>query len=141
MVEQQTKVKVPGIPDIDKLSRLLWRHLTGNKSSKSNTQIDKLLTPEIKVRFAFLRLATIENLLDGNARNHSQWLEIDSLLAALRGQSHEYIKVWRLLVSERDHELFATSPMYDDSTSATLQTKLCPTDADVHARMLNQPCC
>ncbi|POW19702.1 hypothetical protein PSHT_04329 [Puccinia striiformis] len=93
MVEQQTKVKVPGIPDIDKLSRLLWRHLTGNKSSKSNTQIDKLLTPEIKVRFAFLRLATIENLLDGNARNHSQWLEIDSLLAALRGQSHEYIKV------------------------------------------------
>ncbi|KAH9447571.1 hypothetical protein Pst134EB_021586 [Puccinia striiformis f. sp. tritici] len=141
MVEQQTKVKVPGIPDIDKLSRLLWRHLTGNKSSKSNTQIDKLLTPEIKVRFAFLCLATIENLLDGNARNHSQWLEIDSLLAALRGQSHEYIKVWRLLVSERDHELFATSPMYDDSTSATLQTKLCPTDADVHARMLNQPCC
>ncbi|POW04917.1 hypothetical protein PSTT_10023 [Puccinia striiformis] len=121
MVEQQTKVKVPGIPDIDKLSRLLWRHLTGNKSSKSNTQIDKLLTPEIK-----------ESL---------QWLEIDSLLAALRGQSHEYIKVWRLLVSERDHELFATSPMYDDSTSATLQTKLCPTDADVHALMLNQPCC
>ncbi|KNE93253.1 hypothetical protein PSTG_13365 [Puccinia striiformis f. sp. tritici PST-78] len=119
MVEQQTKVKVPGIPDINKLSRLLWRH----------------------VRFAFLRLATIENLLDGNARNHSQWLEIDSLLAALCGQSHEYFKVWRLLVSERAHELFATSPMYDDSTSATLQTKLCPTDEDVHALMLNQPCC
>ncbi|KAI7943244.1 hypothetical protein MJO29_013088 [Puccinia striiformis f. sp. tritici] len=48
MVEQQTKVKVPGIPDINKLSRLLWRHVT---SQASPTRKSTSCSP-LKSRFA-----------------------------------------------------------------------------------------
>ncbi|KAA1125070.1 hypothetical protein PGTUg99_004696 [Puccinia graminis f. sp. tritici] len=88
----KAKPEDQGIPNIHKLSRMLWRHFTGNKCATSDAQVDEELGPALKVRFAYMRLATIENYMDPNARNTSQWDTIDAQLLANRMEPSDYTK-------------------------------------------------
>ncbi|KAA1128586.1 hypothetical protein PGTUg99_007712 [Puccinia graminis f. sp. tritici] len=88
----KAKPEDQGIPNIHKLSRMLWRHLTGNKCATSDAQVDEELGPALKVRFAYMRLATIENYMDPNARNTSQWDTIDAQLLTNRMEPSDYTK-------------------------------------------------
>ncbi|KAA1123803.1 hypothetical protein PGTUg99_020936 [Puccinia graminis f. sp. tritici] len=116
------------IPCIHKLSRYLWKHLTGYKGSMSDEQIDEKITSQQRVRFAYLRLATIENYMDPNCRNVSQWETIDSQLEGNRHQIVDYTNVWHKLIAERDHEIFDQEPTSED---ADLSYSLCPTHEEV----------
>jgi hypothetical protein len=81
------------IPSIYNLSRYLWKHLTGYKGSMSDDQIDEKITPQQRVRFAYLQLATIDNYMDPNCWNVSRWETIDSQLEANRRQIVNYTNV------------------------------------------------
>ncbi|KAA1100013.1 hypothetical protein PGT21_027705 [Puccinia graminis f. sp. tritici] len=84
------KYQADRIPTIHKLSRCLWKHLTGYKGSMSDDLIDAKITSQQRVRFAYLRLATIENYMDPNCRNVSQWETIDSQLEGNRREILDY---------------------------------------------------
>ncbi|KAA1090877.1 hypothetical protein PGT21_016777 [Puccinia graminis f. sp. tritici] len=88
----KAKPEDQGIPNIHKLARMLWRHFTGNKCARSDAQVDEELGPALKVRFAYMRLATIENYMDPNACNTSQWDTIDAQLLANRMEPSDYTK-------------------------------------------------
>ncbi|EHS64756.1 uncharacterized protein PGTG_22475 [Puccinia graminis f. sp. tritici CRL 75-36-700-3] len=116
------------IPNIHELSRLLWKHLTRNPRRLTELQIDGEIDPTLKVRFAYLRMATISNYMDPNMRNVSQWDTIDAQLAMNRREPANYSAAWRNIISERDHELFAHSPHFED---LDLDCALCPSDDEI----------
>ncbi|KAA1111796.1 hypothetical protein PGT21_012573 [Puccinia graminis f. sp. tritici] len=120
------------IPNIHELSRLLWKHLTRNPRRLTELQIDAEIDPTLKVRFAYLRMATISNYMDPNMRNVSQWDTIDAQLALNRCEPADYTAAWRHLISERDHELFADSPNFED---LDLECTLCPTEEEINDAM------
>ncbi|KAA1134478.1 hypothetical protein PGTUg99_001699 [Puccinia graminis f. sp. tritici] len=128
----KAKPEDQGIPNIHKLARMLWRHFTGNKCAKSDAQVDEELGPALKVRFAYMRLATIKNYMDPNARNTSQWDTIDAQLLANRMEPSDYTKAWRHLINDRDHELFKDTPMFEE---LDLTFALCPTHEEIIERM------
>ncbi|EHS62863.1 uncharacterized protein PGTG_22710 [Puccinia graminis f. sp. tritici CRL 75-36-700-3] len=122
------KTESEGIPNINKLSRYLWKHLNGYKGCMTDEQIDEKISPQQRVRFAYIRLATIENFLDPNCRNISQWDTMDAQLESNRREIMNYTNVWHKLIAERDHELFADDPIYNE---ADLSYTLCPTHDEV----------
>ena len=80
------------IPNISELARLFWRHCNGSKTGKTNEEVDEKITTMMKVRIAHLRLATVVNFLDSDARHVSQWDQIDTRLELLRQQPANYTK-------------------------------------------------
>jgi hypothetical protein len=84
----------PHIPPLNELCRLLWRHFMNGNNTTSDEQIDKLLEPRplLRVRFAFMRMATIINHFENADRNISQWDQMDRILAKLRRLPVNYTK-------------------------------------------------
>ncbi|KAI7939051.1 hypothetical protein MJO28_014630 [Puccinia striiformis f. sp. tritici] len=135
VIDPRTPEKAPaGIPNIRELSRLLWIHLTGNKSCLNATQIDNQMEESIRVRFAYLRLATIENYMNPCAKTISQWDTMDAQLRYNRRQPDDYSQAWRRLITERDEDLFANQPVYEH-IQEDLSRCLCPTHEEILARM------
>ncbi|KAA1075461.1 hypothetical protein PGTUg99_010304 [Puccinia graminis f. sp. tritici] len=56
----------------------------GTVTRISNEEVDARILPLLKIRIAYLHLATMENHFDPMARNISQWDQIDSQLQANR---------------------------------------------------------
>ncbi|KAA1096290.1 hypothetical protein PGT21_011828 [Puccinia graminis f. sp. tritici] len=75
---------LPPIPNLTRLSRDVWRFLMGTVTRLSNEEVDARVIPLLKIRIAYLRLATMDNHFDPMARTISQWDQIDSQLQANR---------------------------------------------------------
>ncbi|WAR59218.1 hypothetical protein PtB15_10B560 [Puccinia triticina] len=72
---------LPNIPNLQNLSRIMWRHLNPALAGTPDGEIDRLVSdPQIRVRYAFLRLGTLQNYYDPKSCNISQWLQIDRKL-------------------------------------------------------------
>jgi hypothetical protein len=82
------------VPSIQELSRLLWRHFMGGNNTMSDDEVDAKLQPRplLRIRFAFLRLATIHNSVTSADRNISQWDQIDRRLLQMRGLPVNYTR-------------------------------------------------
>ncbi|KAA1110411.1 hypothetical protein PGT21_020825 [Puccinia graminis f. sp. tritici] len=72
--------EAPAIPNLTDMVRDLWRWLMVYPSGVSDADVDRRVPPLLKIRFAYLRLATLQNFLDPLARNLSQWEVIDARL-------------------------------------------------------------
>ncbi|EFP82339.2 uncharacterized protein PGTG_08295 [Puccinia graminis f. sp. tritici CRL 75-36-700-3] len=122
------------VPDIQELSRLVWKHLmtTGRSNPLSESEIDTRINVFLKVRIAYLRLATLVNYLDPACRNISQWDQIDAQLVASRAHPINYTNHWNRLITSKDKALFGAKPMYADIDQDLISS---PSDEEVHARM------
>ncbi|EFP86612.1 uncharacterized protein PGTG_12994 [Puccinia graminis f. sp. tritici CRL 75-36-700-3] len=127
-----SNAEAPPIPNLTKLARDVWRFLMGTATRLSNEEVDTRVLPLLKIRIAYLRLATLENHFDPLARNVSQWDQIDSQLQANRERTVNFTNSWHKMIYLKDEQLFSTSPALAD-----LDTSLCkcPTDREVLDRM------
>jgi hypothetical protein len=84
----------PHLPPINELCRLLWRHFKDGNNTATDEEIDDELRPRplLRIRFAFMRLATIGNHFENEDRNVSQWDQMDRVLAKLRRLPVNYTK-------------------------------------------------
>ncbi|PLW56274.1 hypothetical protein PCANC_02047 [Puccinia coronata f. sp. avenae] len=127
----------PHLPPINELCRLLWRHFKDGNNTATDEEIDDELRPRplLRIRFAFMRLATIGNHFENEDRNVSQWDQMDRVLAKLRRLPVNYTKNWDQLLSIADASLFKRSTAMDDIDRSLL---VCPTDEEVRARMASR---
>ena len=111
----------------------MWRLLMGNPWL-TNGEIDAMLGEDrnvmLKARWAYIRLATLENHFDPDARTVSHWDTIDHQLQANRTLDENHINAWHRLICQKDAELFGDSPMLDDLDRSAC---VCPSEADVAA--------
>jgi hypothetical protein len=76
------KPKLPKIPSIVELSRLMCRHLVAGQAAMSNVEVDAKVGPHLQIRFAYLQLETLVNHLLSKSQscNFLQWDQIDTQL-------------------------------------------------------------
>ncbi|KAA1097526.1 hypothetical protein PGT21_010215 [Puccinia graminis f. sp. tritici] len=127
-----SNAEVPPIPNLTKLARDVWRFLMGTATRLSNEEVDHRVIPLLKIRIAYLRLATMENHFDPMARNISQWDQINSQLQANRERTVNFTNSWHRMIYLKDEQLFSTSPALADVDTSLCK---CPTDREVLDRM------
>ncbi|WAQ83545.1 hypothetical protein PtA15_3A916 [Puccinia triticina] len=125
---------LPAIPTLDDYARELWRFLMGTTTRLTDSQVDTTLAhnPQLKARFTYIRLATMSNHFDPAARTILHWDQIDAQLNANRPRSKDYVNAWTVLVVEKDHKMFGSSPLVDEVNKLSCR---CPTDAEVTAQV------
>ncbi|PLW06894.1 hypothetical protein PCANC_28385 [Puccinia coronata f. sp. avenae] len=65
-IVEGNKPKLPKIPYIVELSRLMCRHLVAGQAAMSNVEVDAKVGPHLQIRFAYLQLETLVNHLLSN---------------------------------------------------------------------------
>ncbi|KAA1109493.1 hypothetical protein PGTUg99_010737 [Puccinia graminis f. sp. tritici] len=123
---------LPNIPNIKNLSRLVWRHLFPIHEQSSNAIVDREVGGLLRIRIAYLRLATLVNYYAVGARHISQWHQIDTRLRAHRALTNNFTNHWHRLLCAKDAALFGHEPALVD-LDPTLITV--PTVAEVNARI------
>ncbi|KAA1081232.1 hypothetical protein PGT21_026472 [Puccinia graminis f. sp. tritici] len=123
---------LPNIPNIKNLSRLVWRHLFPIHEQSSNAIVDREVGGLLRIRIAYLRLATLVNYYAVGSRHISQWHQIDTRLRAHRALTNNFTNHWHRLLCAKDATLFGHEPALVD-LDPTLITV--PTVAEVNARI------
>ncbi|KAA1112056.1 hypothetical protein PGT21_021325 [Puccinia graminis f. sp. tritici] len=123
---------LPNIPNIKNLSRLVWRHLFPIHEQSSNAIVDREVGGLLRIRIAYLRLATLVNYYAVGSRHISQWHQIDTRLRAHRALTNNFTNHWHRLLCAKDATLFGHEPALVD-LNPTLITV--PTVAEVNARI------
>ncbi|KAA1078752.1 hypothetical protein PGTUg99_009178 [Puccinia graminis f. sp. tritici] len=123
---------LPNIPNIKNLSRLVWRHLFPIHEQSSNAIVDREVGGLLRIRIAYLRLATLVNYYAVGARHISQWHQIDTRLRAHRALTNNFTNHWHRLLCAKDATLFGHEPALVDLDPTLIAV---PTVAEVNARI------
>ncbi|KAH9451918.1 hypothetical protein Pst134EA_025855 [Puccinia striiformis f. sp. tritici] len=100
----------------------------GSQSGMTDRQIDKRVDGFLLVRIAYLRLSTLINHLSTQQRHISQWEQIDFRLLSMHNFPVLFSDTFNLLVSRKDHALFAHNPQFANIMREDIT---CPTDQDI----------
>jgi hypothetical protein len=115
------------VPPIDKLSRMLYWHFTQGLNTMSDEEVNATLQPRplLRIRFAFMRLATIHNFVETADRNISQWDQMDQILQQMRRLPVNYTR--RQVTRIPDPTLLSFGPPSHAHTLPPTVPQLAPT--------------
>ncbi|WAR52234.1 hypothetical protein PtB15_1B675 [Puccinia triticina] len=127
---------VKPVPDIYKLTPLIYRSLHPAEATMTDEQIHKAVTAIFRARITHLRIQTIDKVINPSTVKTSQWDMVDSQIQELKTQGSDYQAAWAMAILHKDDSIFGHGDCFSE---INLEKITLPSEAEVETQAQKLP--